>query len=390
MGNDTLIKGASLAYGGNQTGGFLNPQAGYVQGVNTPMSELGQQAMREAAYKRRQDEIELKNYVNSMETVDLAKVEESMRPEVTEFLVANKKNYAEAARLASDLDADDPMYMKAVSEMNQIDAAFKALSGNLDMFKKKRTEFYDDVKANNISKASNKDALNSMFKNSDYAIEIDEFGALSIENDGEYVPMTDFEEDTEYNYFLTDNEDFTKLMDLTNSANSGATVISGGLEQSYKYKLNGIFNTMGREDLMSMMYDTVINDVPLKDREDFDLGLFEVEREDELREWLSDTYMNSLKTVAASSAKQKEIANRPKPTRGEILKIQNVKKVTSYFNKMKSVANSFIPGLLASRSIVTKDLGDGTIGFIPVLNGAQQTDFFLRNDEEALTWLNNG
>jgi hypothetical protein len=325
-----------------------------------------------------------------METVDLAKVEESMRPEVTEFLVANKKNYAEAARLASDLDADDPMYMKAVSEMNQIDAAFKALSGNLDMFKKKRTEFYDDVKANNISKASNKDALNSMFKNSDYAIEIDEFGALSIENDGEYVPMTDFEEDTEYNYFLTDNEDFTKLMDLTNSANSGATVISGGLEQSYKYKLNGIFNTMGREDLMSMMYDTVINDVPLKDREDFDLGLFEVEREDELREWLSDTYMNSLKTVAASSAKQKEIANRPKPTRGEILKIQNVKKVTSYFNKMKSVANSFIPGLLASRSIVTKDLGDGTIGFIPVLNGAQQTDFFLRNDEEALTWLNNG
>ncbi len=57
------------------------------------------------------------------------------------------------------------------------------------------------------------------------------------------------------------------------------------------------------------MYDTVINDVPLKDREDFDLGLFEVEREDELREWLSDTYMNSLKTVAASSAKQKEIAS---------------------------------------------------------------------------------
>ena len=67
MANETLIKGASLAYGGNQTGGFLNPQAGYVQGVNTPMSELGQQAMREAAYKRRQDEIELKNYVNSME-----------------------------------------------------------------------------------------------------------------------------------------------------------------------------------------------------------------------------------------------------------------------------------------------------------------------------------
>ena len=101
-----------------------------------------------------------------------------------------------------------------------------------------------------------------------------------------------------------------------------------------------------------------------------------LKEKDELREWLSDTYMNSLKTVAASSAKQKEIANRPKPTRGEILKIQNVKKVTSYFNKMKSVANSFIPGLLTSRSIVTKALDDGTIGFIPVLNGISTNGFF--------------
>ena len=124
--------------------------------------------------------------------------------------------------------------------------------------------------------------------------------------------MTDFEEDTEYNYFLTDAEDFNKLMKLTETATSGAVKIQGGLEQNYRYQLNGLFNTMGREDLMSMMYDTVISNTPLKDREDFDQGLFDIEREGELREWLSNTYMDSLKTVAASAAKQKEIRNRPK------------------------------------------------------------------------------
>ena len=341
MANETLIKGAGFASGGLETGGFVNLQSAYVQGMNTPMSEIGRRALQEAAYKRKQDEVELKNYVNKLEDVEIGKVEDSMRPEVTQFLVDNKNNYAEAARLAADLDADDPAYMEAVSEMNRINSAFKSLSKNLDLFKEKRTQFYDDVRNNSISKGSNLDALNSLFKNSDYAVEIDEYGNLSVENDGEYVPMTDFEEDTEYNYFLTDAEDFNKLMKLTETATSGAVKIQGGLEQNYRYQLNGLFNTMGREDLMSMMYDTVISNTPLKDREDFDQGLFDIEREGELREWLSNTYMDSLKTVAASAAKQKEIRNRPKPTRGEIVNNQKIKKVTDYFNKMKGQAYDF-------------------------------------------------
>ena len=307
MGNDTLIKGASLAYGGGQTGGFVNPQAGYVQGMNAPMSEIGRAAMQEAAYKRKQDEVELKNYVNKMEDIQLAKVEESMRPEVTQFLIDNKNNYAEAARMASDADPDDPMYAQAVGEMNKINSTFKNLSEGLDLFKKKRTEYYDDVKNNTISKGSNTDALNSLFKNSEYSITIDEYGALSVENDGEYVPLSDFDEDTEYNYFLVNNEGYNSLMTLTDKANTGATKIEGGLEDSYKYQLNGMFNTMGREDLMSMMYDTVINDTPLIDNEGFDPLLLEVENEQQLRTWLSNTYLESLKTVAADAAKKKDI-----------------------------------------------------------------------------------
>jgi len=139
---------------------------------------------------------------------------------------------------------------------------------------------------------------------------------------------------------------------------------------------------------MSMMYDTVINNTPLKDRADFDQGLFDIEREGELREWLSNTYMDSLKTVAASAAKQKEIRNRPKPNRSEIVNNQKIKKVTEYFNKMKGQPRTFIPGRRSSISIQTVARADGSgVDYVPVENGSIKTDIELNNDAEALAWL---
>lgn len=383
MANESLIKGAGFA-----ATNFLNPQAGFVQGLNTPMSEIGRAAMQESAYKRKQDEVELKNYVNKMEDIELNKVEETMRPEVTEFLVENKNNYAEAARMAADLDPEDPRYMEAVSEMNKINSSFKSLSTSLDAFKTKRTEFYADVKKNAISKGSNTDALNAMFKNDDYSIQIDQYGGLSIENEGEFVPLTDFEEDTEYNYFLVNNEAFNSIMTLTNEANSNAVKITGGLETSYKYKLNGMFNTMDREDLMSMVYDTVINDTPLVDG-DFDQALLDPENEGELRTFLSNKYLESLKVVAQQSAAQLAIKNRPKETVAQRnARQQQVARMKRYDKIAKAPKlGDFVQGK-GGRAIVWSDV-DGTLTQQPVLNGKLYTKVILYDNEAVQDWLNN-
>ena len=388
MANESLIKGAAFAHGGLKTGGFVNPQAAYVQGMNTPMSEIGRRALQEAAYKRKQDEVELKNYVNKLEDIELGKVEDSMRPEVTQFLVDNKNDYAEAARLAADLDADDPRYMEAVSEMNKINSKFKALSKNLDLFKEKRTQFYDDVKNNTISKGANIDALTSLFKNNEYAIEIDEYGNLSIDNEGDLVPLTDFDEDTDYNYFLTNNEGFNTLMTLNEKANTGATKISGGLEQNYRYQLNGLFNTMGREDLMSMVYDTVISNVPLKDREDFDAGLLNIEREGELREWLSNTYLDTFKTVAAQAAKQKEIKNRPKESIAQRRARQAAEQAMKRYKEITSspVAGASVQGR-GGKSIVFIANDKGVVEPRPVRNVSLDTTVVIYEDADAQDWL---
>jgi hypothetical protein len=68
---------------------------------------------------------------------------------------------------------------------------------------------------------------------------------------------------------------------------------------------------MGREDMESMLYDTVISDTPLNLRPDFDPALLDIENDQALRKWLSNTYLQSLKTVAKGSYDQKRAeANR--------------------------------------------------------------------------------
>jgi len=139
MANNTLIQGAGIAAGGAKTGGFTDIGGAFMAGALN-MSPQAQMAIRQNIYNKRQDAIELKNYVNNMGDINVNKVEESMRPEVNDFLIKQRNEYAEAAKMASKLDAEDPAYAEAISKMNSINASFKSLSENLDKFKTNREQ----------------------------------------------------------------------------------------------------------------------------------------------------------------------------------------------------------------------------------------------------------
>ena len=310
MANQNLITGAGIA-----ADKFVNPGTSFTAGaaVGSQISDMARIAMQQNLYQKRQDEIEMKNYVNSFDgdEFNVAKVEESMRPEVNDYLIKSRNEYSEAAKLASKLDAEDPRYAEAIATMNRINNSFENLSTGLDGIKNKRTKFYEDVKNNTISEASDVSKLNSLYKDPDFDIVIGPSGDITLNHNGEYVALESFDDDTEYNYFLVNNEGFNNIMTLTNKAQNGAAKIEGGLEQNYQYQLNQMFNTMGREDMESMLYDTVISDTPLNLRPDFDPALLDIENDQALRKWLSNTYLQSLKTVAKGSYDQKRAeANR--------------------------------------------------------------------------------
>jgi hypothetical protein len=310
MANQNLITGAGIA-----ADKFVNPGTSFTAGaaVGSQISDMARIAMQQNLYQKRQDEVEMKNYVNSFDgdQFNVAKVEESMRPEVNDYLIKSRNEYSEAAKLASKLDAEDPRYAEAIATMNRINNSFENLSTGLDGIKNKRTKFYEDVKNNTISEASDVSKLNSLYKDPDFDIVIGPSGDITLNHNGEYVALESFDDDTEYNYFLVNNEGFNNIMTLTNKAQNGAAKIEGGLEQNYQYQLNQMFNTMGREDMESMLYDTVISDTPLNLRPDFDPALLDIENDQALRKWLSNTYLQSLKTVAKGSYDQKRAeANR--------------------------------------------------------------------------------
>ena len=303
MANKTLIQGAGRA--GNQ---FVDVGKAFMAGVMVPMTEQQRINQAQARYNARMDEIELKNYVNSMEDVDVAKIEESMRPEVNDFLISSKNEYANAARIASEADADSQAYQEAVATMNRINSAFKSLSGSLDTFKKNRDQFYLDVKNNVISDASDLTDLNNLYKNEDYEIAIDQYGGINLIHNGEMVPLSSFDDDTSYNYHLKNVKGFEDIMNLTNEVHQQGVELKGGAKDIVSRNLSVLFNNMGREDLLSMAFDNMLDSsIPIVEREDFDDTLLNVENEDALRKYLHDTYLNGLETVATSAYKQKTI-----------------------------------------------------------------------------------
>jgi len=383
MANQNLIQGAGVA-----ADKFFNPGAGYNAGIAAGKpSDVAMRSLAQQAYNERQDEAELKNFVNSMDTIDVSKVESSMQDEVNAYLIKSRNEYAEAAKNASKLDADDPGYMEAVAKMNEINGAFKSLSTNLDNFKAKREQYYEDTKNNTISDASDVTKLNALYKNNDFDIIIEPGGGFQISHDGAYVPFSSFEEDTEYNYFLRNNEGFNSLMTLTDKANTGATRIEGGLEDNYRYQLKGMFNSMGREDLMSMMYDTVINDVPLVDGEGFDQDLLDPDNEQQLRTWLSDTYLKSLQEVAADAARKKDIKSRPKESIGQRNARKQKVAAMTRFRKIQAAPSigQVVQGS-GGKSIVW--MGDPPIA-TAVRNGALDPTVVIYDESDAQDWLIN-
>ena len=377
--NNALIKGAGMTTG-NQQGGFVNPMVGFAAGVGQP-SQAAIMARRQNEYKKRQNQIELTNFVNNMGDVPINKVEESMRDEVNQFLITKRNEYAAAAKQAAILDAQDPEYAKAVSKMNEINLAFKNLSSNLDSFKEKREQFYEDEKNNVISDASresgNVDRLNSLFKNSNYDITIGPGGSFTIFNDDQYIPFEDLSKDSEYNYFLVNNEGFNSIMDLTNTVHSNAAKLEGGYKTNISYKLNNIINSMGREDLLSMAYDNVLgSEIPIVDREDFyeqvdingdPIDLLLPENDELLRKYLvNNVYMTSLSTVADKAHKQKVKDDAPSRSMSMIRFDKEVAKINKRLEGigMNGPQGQSIQGVSGGRSVIW--ISDGAGGTQPV------------------------
>lgn len=400
MANSQLITGAK-----DSASNFVDVGGAVMEGVLTPENPSVARNQARIMQQRMANEIQLQNYVAGMDTIEINKVEESMKPEVNDFLIKSRNEYADAAKIASKTDADDPAYREAVETMNRVNTSFKSLSTNLDQFKERREQFYTDFEDGNISESNSvgtTDRLTALYKDEDYDIVVDPYGSFTIQaEDGEYVPQSAFSEDTDYNYSLKNYTGFNELNTLVKQANDGQVVIGDdtNLKRNYTYKVNSMLNGMNREDLLSLVYDDPMDaTVALVDRDDFDDDLLLIENQDALKNWVAEEYIEDLQGVAKESAQLKYNKDN-KPTKTELKDRAAEKKLLADVNKFmkpgavtaddgKSLYNgpregSFIMGARGRSVTYSNEV------FQPYIDGRLQTGYAIYTEDDIFRYLNN-
>jgi len=306
--NKALIAGAGIAAPRFTDAGLAFKTGGRDSKYADQLRLLKYKEKRAREY---QDETEMQNFVLGMEFIDVSKIEESMQPEVADYLMTQKKIYGDAARIASKNQADDPKYMAAVDTMNRINGAFKNLSSTLNSFKTFRETYYKDREDGDISDqwdgTVQKANLNSLLKNNIFDIEIDDYGNVDLAHNNKMVSLKDFNKNPDYQYSLKNNIGFKDIMELTSKAQSLGSKLTGGLKENYSYALSNILDNMDRHDLLSMIYDKTITGgkPPMVSKITNEMllqpGINPVTGkpfEDELRKWIFDEYFAGISHVA--------------------------------------------------------------------------------------------
>ena len=299
-----LIRGAGMA-----AKPYVDVMAPMYRGLHGGDSRMALLKYRDKLARQRRDELEMQQFVNNMSSTDVSKVEESMRPELNEYLIGRRNEYAKAARIAAKADPASREYMEAVQTMNSINSAIVSVSEQLDGFKTRREKYFEDFANNSISAYSDEARinLNNLYnKNNEYDIEFDG-DTVNLMHNGEIINLSDMAGNAKYDYNLKNEVAFNEIRELTQTAYGLKQVIKDGsyLERNYRHKINNMISPMSREDLMSLVMDEGLGaDVTILDNPEFqklEEELFVPENEQLLKNWVTNHILKSIKAVSKES-----------------------------------------------------------------------------------------
>ncbi|MDX8392993.1 MAG: hypothetical protein R8K21_00200, partial [Mariprofundales bacterium] len=119
--------------------------------------EKGQEALE---ISRNNDKIERKainqkvsGYIDALDTnVDITELTETQQKAVTNYLVKQRNEYANAASMIAKIeDPSSPMYSELRDKINGIQMSFKNLAGQVNSYKKDKASYLKDFDNNLIS-----------------------------------------------------------------------------------------------------------------------------------------------------------------------------------------------------------------------------------------------
>ena len=276
--------------------------------------EKGQEALE---ISRNNDKIERKainqkvaGYIDALDTnVDITELTETQQKAVTNYLVKQRNEYANAASMIAKIeDPSSPMYSELRDKINGIQMSFKNLAGQVNSYKKDKASYLKDFDNNLISDGNELSTL------SESANLYTDGADLGVGAGGGLVFWNQNKETySSYNQmpkpFLKDFGAADQLLQMNSSVYSSGRSLTGARKNMMRQKLNNIISKGGRSSLLSMASDDFIMEGGLGIQ---DPELLKPGNEDALKQAVMDSYMEVLSNSADQGANDKRPASGSK------------------------------------------------------------------------------
>ena len=230
---------------------------------------------------------------NMPQNIDIAKVPEQMRPEITNFLMDAKDDYFRNAQIAATAGPRSPQYAEAIQNMNTIMQKFQNLNNDLTKLYDTKKKTLEDFELGSISNGTSADAKDFMTRLTTDEITLginSESGRLALGDDGS------MNMDNLPKMYYKDHESAQAILTLNNQLYNNGRPMDAGQESIVRMQLQNIMDKGGNAAVRSLATDDHIIPGGLGiDPEDY--------TPEELKKVVLDQYVNVMKTASQNGYK---------------------------------------------------------------------------------------
>ena len=326
-------------------------------------------------------------YINQLSSdIDLTELTDSQNKAVSNYLVDQRNDYAEAAsRIARIEDTSSGEYLDARDKMNSIQRSFSNLAGQLNGYKEDKISYLKDFDDRRVSDGNEIGSLSNAAKlyTNEGDMGIGPGGQLTFYNEleGNYENYSTIQKP-----FLKDFKAADSILQMNESVYNSGQALSGARKNMLRNKMKNMISSGGRDTLLSLASDDFMIEGGLNIQ---DPSLFEPGNEDLLLDMVLNSYMDALSDTAAQGATDKRPA-RGRGSGGFSGAMQDEINVSGpVVNKAMQLANMATLNVPANQreeytSIIVDEINsiDPTAKERPYISRGTMYNLFLQNQKE--------
>ena len=208
-----------------------------------------------------------------------------------EYIMRQRDIYANAAFRAQDklIPKTSPAYLENIQEMNQVKSNLENLALQQMAIGENQQQYLDDVESGRVSKANYVDGKSNGLADiysGQANMNIDDFGNITFEVDGEYKPYAQLAD-----YSLKAIDTANGILDMVDKVAGSKTQLSQAQMGIFNNRIKSILDGASKADVISLVKDDLL---PGFENIDIDSELFKTEKLADLK-----TQVQNIITTAA-------------------------------------------------------------------------------------------